>query len=1023
MYLLVIFMILLSWSTAVAQTQPWKHRGTNLISVNPNINGTSGWLNTGGSGDYDATQSRTADGSGSWKLRKGFQIQSVQVIPVTAGLEYTMSAYIKQAWEPGFLRFVVLYANADGSYKRGGPSAGESSNGSPNTWEEISNVFIPDPGETHVIVQLWRVDGNTWGEGGDPIWVDDLYVGLGLGFGDPPAAKIPFNGLDVEVDVLGNVKTNVSGSLQPFFPMCIFADVTRADWSIYSTQGFNCNMWGDIVGGWVQKARDAVSAFNPNGLMTAFQFQTYMPGSWYYQPDDSTLKSHITTMNNHPLKHTHFLGWYWDNENGWNGRSAAMVRLGTVNTFDRVGGVRTKPMYVLQGSYNAARTYSRDVVSGNRRTDITGAYSSGGAETGGSGAAGGQAVLTNQQNQDIPVVFFQMNISTGAGAPLGELRRLIYSALGQGIKGFGIWADCLNPAACNFYGYPVDTAGWWPDLPNMRREIDALIPFIRAPHWTTWTATTATTGVVVATRDYNGKGHLILANQSHTAAKTFTVNLSGLPYTATQARNYFTNTLVTNVSGGALTVTLPALSGGPLHDGSQGQPNGTLVLRLEGAVDPDAPTVTITGPPCNPTCTTNATPFPGMTFSATDAQGVPAGGVTVACTPSCGTPVVTCPTCGPSATTVSGTIGGVNIVPDTVTTITVTVTDATAKTATDTLQVTHTSPPPPAELVLWWPFSENTGTTTADAGPSGTGGTLTNSPTWGPGCVGSGLSFVGASHQYVTNASFPWPAGQAVSISLWTKLPGGTENGTFKFGSTDNRLGAHVPWSDNVIYFDHGIGTSGRVSAPFGAHLNAWTHVVLVSNGTNLRAIYLNGVQVASSTTPTAPLPALTGLDVGLYNYAPGPLAYYHTGLLDEFRVYKGILTDSEILGLYNASSACPGSILSAVPTLDISTLSGTTGVPSVTINGTATDDTGVVSVTASCAPSCGAPAVSCVPACGATATNVTWSVVVPLTAGTNVITMQATDGVPQSVTKQITFTFASPSATNTGVPGMRPMQ
>jgi hypothetical protein len=1000
--LVLVSGLLLMGAPAAAQTIPALPRsGANLVP-NPTANGATGWAPITGA-SYDSTKTRTADGSGSFKLPKGSELRT-GTIAVTAGTTYTAAAYIFTAGPepPGFFSFGFHYTYPDGAYKRYGGQAGDASNGTFNTWEEIVMQIIPDPGETNLYVTFYRVFADPPGAG--DMWVDEAYMGVGLGFDSSPAAKVPFNGSQVRVDALGNITLNKGGTFQPFFPFCIYGDQSRPNFhQVYSNQGFNCENWlGNAV--YLPGCKAAVSAFNPDGLMCGRQVAQFAwPAGADWNSSYTSLINEINGIKASPAA-DNFLWWYWDNENEWDEWSNPMGMLQTITDQDRTvvgSGTRMHPIFVLQGSYNAARSYH--YTGQANLTNVLGTYADAGA-TGGSGHAGGFDVLQRLQNQTIPPAIVDANI-VQAGAPVGTVRSYLYKFLGRGLKSWIMWRDCYVPCGD---ADPVDQAGWWPDIPNLRHELDALLPLIRTPHWTTWTVShTGGVDLHVGTRDYTGAGHLILLNDT-ASPKTVTFTLSGLPYTPSQVRDYFTDAVVTTVAANQFTVTIPAL----------GLNSGSKVLRLEGAVDAAAPTVTITTPACTPTCTTSSIPFTGLGGTATDTTGVPVGGITVACTPSCGTPTVTCPSCGPSATSVSWTVGGITIAADAVTTITVTATDATAKTGTATMQVTHTTPPPPATLALYWPLSENSGLSTADT--SGTvpasPGQLFGPPTWTPGCVGAGLSFTGSLQtQYVRNATFPWPAGQAVSIALWVKVPGSTENGTFKFGSTDDRIGAHVPWSDNRIYFDHGHGTNGRVDANFAAYLNQWTHVVLVSNGTNYRAIYINGALANSSTTPTASIPALTGIDLGLYDVAPFNITYYSTGLLDEFRVYKGMLTASEITTLYNASAGC---LLApnAPPVVTVTTNSSTVTSSPQTVTGTATDDTGVVSLATSCSPSCGNPTVVCTPACGAAATSVSWSVSVALQAGANVITVQATDGVPQTHTQQRTLTLVAPLVSNTGI-------
>jgi hypothetical protein len=222
--------------------------------------------------------------------------------------------------------------------------------------------------------------------------------------------------------------------------------------------------------------------------------------------------------------------------------------------------------------------------------------------------------------------------------------------------------------------------------------------------------------------------------------------------------------------------------------------------------------------------------------------------------------------------------------------------------AGDTISVQNPYPP---ELYVHWAFDEGTGGTTVDTGTCGCDGTLTNGPTWTPGRIGpNALSFNGV-NQYVENAGVTWPASQPVSVVLWVNTAGGTNNGTFGLAGVTGgaNVGAHIPFSDNRLYWDYpGFGT-GRISTDFTPYLNQWTHVALVSNGVDFRAIYLNGALITSTTTAgTAPTPT-SGLEVGKYVINSGANTYYHTGAIDDFRLYTYVLSASEIAALYTQPS------------------------------------------------------------------------------------------------------------------------
>jgi len=208
----------------------------------------------------------------------------------------------------------------------------------------------------------------------------------------------------------------------------------------------------------------------------------------------------------------------------------------------------------------------------------------------------------------------------------------------------------------------------------------------------------------------------------------------------------------------------------------------------------------------------------------------------------------------------------------------------------------------PGTPTLRWALDDGV-SPTADTGSAAAPGTLVNGPTWSTGCMGQGLTFNGVD-QYVTNTSFAWPSAQPVTASVWVKTAGGTPNGTFNVGGGADHLGAHIPYSDNILYWDHGPSfITGRLTADFTPYLGKWTHVALVSNGTTFRGIYINGALVDSSTTTSTAPGALTGVELGRYNLPGG--AYYQTGQLDDFQLYNTVLTATDIGALYAAGSTC----------------------------------------------------------------------------------------------------------------------
>jgi hypothetical protein len=220
----------------------------------------------------------------------------------------------------------------------------------------------------------------------------------------------------------------------------------------------------------------------------------------------------------------------------------------------------------------------------------------------------------------------------------------------------------------------------------------------------------------------------------------------------------------------------------------------------------------------------------------------------------------------------------------------------------------------PAGMAGYWPGDDGASpTTAADASGNGNPGTYTNGATTNSSSMApltfpnlSSMSFSGGT-DCVSIPTFSWPAGIPVTVSYWTYVASGDvkNSSAFSVGNLDdpNRFQAHAPWGDGNLYWDYGTPNagSGRVSTSFSSYLNAWTHIALVSEGTggSLQAIYLNGTQVASVGTSSAPTVSLSGATIGGWPSA----GLYVKGLIDDFRIYGRVLTDPEIAALASGAS------------------------------------------------------------------------------------------------------------------------
>ena len=462
----------------------------NLVP-NPHLQGAEGW-NLNAHAAYDPHISVTP-GSGSIRLEKVGKHWSLTdfarskfKIPVTPGKTYTLSFKTKTDIFPSPILQVsgAYYDDKKWLYNAGGSKYVNAKTGD---WEETA-IYLKVPKDSRIkkfaikilLMPKYSKDG--------PIWIDDLFFAEGLHFSNP-AVKKPFEGTKTRVDALGNMEIRKNGKWQPFFPIAVYADGNRKDWSIYKKQGFNMNMWASKAAS-IQKAKDA-------GLYSGLQIVQYMVPvnpKWIPQQPEKKIRHLIHTFREIKEKGlmADLLFYYIDNEfYTLNDDIRTITRL--VKKLDRdQNGKRMHPLYMLNGDYGVARQY-------NNISDITGTYVA--LDRSPTPTIDALTVLQNMEHQTQPVVIAQINRGIGL-----NFRPILYGAVAKGAKGMGFWRDGGRGVG------PIEKQPWWPDLPNIAREIKQMMPLIRADHHTKWQAKCDDDDLIFGTRTVKGIAYMILAN-------------------------------------------------------------------------------------------------------------------------------------------------------------------------------------------------------------------------------------------------------------------------------------------------------------------------------------------------------------------------------------------------------------------------------------------------------------------------------------------------------------------------------
>lgn len=509
----------------------------NLLS-NPSFDTGALWTLASGP-VYDGEISRTP-GSGSIRFPKGEDIYAQVKSPLIADFEYyrpyTISFYLKTGHEPVYVNACLHMYDAD-NYRTFSYSTGRGAASTTEDWQEVvCIVYISDPAVKKVQVVFEVKNSAAYTE---DFHIDDVYFGKRISFDQAPAAfRIPFDGSKVKIDELGNWQVFEKGSWNDFFPLGIYVDLARPDYHSLSDQGFNLVLSQQFKSQ-LQKAKDALSPFNPNGMKAGLRLARYaVPDDIYWtltRLADTIQEIHAPEDD---LSET-LLCYDWDNEGNWTTWCHWFNMVDTIRAADE-----SHPIYTMNG-YPAVQRLFTGI------SDVSGTYigfSSGDSFESGFGKF---HVLQYLENQSIPVSIAQLN--NIEETPEGFRKRL-YFALIMGAKG-AVWhGDTLMRA---------ENRQWWDDIDDLRTEVDAMMPLLKQPHWSSWSATCSDSEIYFNTREYNGEGCMILMNPKDSASLA-TFFIEGLD--ATEVWNFFGGSFVTAIHDNEFSLLLP--------------PSSTAVYRL-----------------------------------------------------------------------------------------------------------------------------------------------------------------------------------------------------------------------------------------------------------------------------------------------------------------------------------------------------------------------------------------------------------------------------------------------------------
>ncbi|MHC4330539.1 MAG: LamG domain-containing protein, partial [Planctomycetota bacterium] len=198
------------------------------------------------------------------------------------------------------------------------------------------------------------------------------------------------------------------------------------------------------------------------------------------------------------------------------------------------------------------------------------------------------------------------------------------------------------------------------------------------------------------------------------------------------------------------------------------------------------------------------------------------------------------------------------------------------------------------DLVAHWRFDETSGTTAFDASGNGHDGTIMGDPQWVPGKLGGALEFDGAGDYVDCGASPDYEIAVNITIACWIKVDVFDKNWQAIITTSDSSWRVHRSSSTNNIAWGSSGLSPTDLTGTTDVSTGEWFHVAAVYNGAQ-KLLYINGNLDASSDSTgnisVSSMPVYIGEN-------SGATGRFWDGLIDDVRIYKRALAETELLGV-----------------------------------------------------------------------------------------------------------------------------
>jgi len=198
-----------------------------------------------------------------------------------------------------------------------------------------------------------------------------------------------------------------------------------------------------------------------------------------------------------------------------------------------------------------------------------------------------------------------------------------------------------------------------------------------------------------------------------------------------------------------------------------------------------------------------------------------------------------------------------------------------------------------ADLLVYWPLDEGTGTTAYDSTGNGYDGTFNGAPQWVEGLYEGALEFDGVDDYVVHNL----PSARNYdnfTVALWVRA-GSLGQGQYAspFSSYNAASSGFQIDTDTTNPGNYRTNKSGTAGPDFGPVTLEWVHLALVAEGTDLQ-YYYNGTWANTTQMYTTNDLLFNSFKLG----ASRNNNSYFDGAVDDLRVYDHALTEAQVRGI-----------------------------------------------------------------------------------------------------------------------------